>query len=367
MPKGVVYIYINKVNGMMYVGQTINERRRRNQHLAASRSTHSRNSGQPFIQALKKYGISNFEYIRLFITKDIGDIPKLKKILEQLEIAYIEFYDSINKGYNLTRGGTGMKGYSLPESSRLLIREKHIGKPLSLETRIKQSITQKIIQNRKETKERKSLLMSGKNNPMYDVHLNGELNHNFGKKLSLVTKEKISKARRGKGHSVSEETKKKISIANKGKIKSVEHREKLSAAIRGKVIEEKRKPILQYDIDGKFLKEWACITDAQKELSIVHISECCMNKRNHAGGYLWKYKSDTFANTVCKKQAKSLKSITQYDISGNFIKEWESIKDASEKLNISRSCISEVLYCRQYSTKGFIFKFTIDEKEKTQR
>ena len=364
MPKGVVYMYINNVDGMMYIGQTINEYRRKNQHLAASRSSFSRNSGQPFIQALKKYGISNFEYRRLFVTKDIEDITKLKEILEKLEIAYIEFYDSINKGYNRTRGGRGMKGYSLPESSRLQIREKHLGKPLSLETRIKQSLVQKIVQNRQEIKERKSKQMSGENNPMYDVHLNGHLNHNFGKKHSFATKEKISNARKGKGHSVSEETKKKISSSNKGKIKTEEHRKKLSTAIKGRIIEERRKAVLQYDLEGKFIKEWSCVTDAQRELSIVQISECCMDKRNHAGGYLWKYKSDVLYSTVCQKQAKSLKKITQYDLNGRFIDNWMSIKEASEKLNISRSCISEVLYGRQNSTKGFIFRFTLDEKEK---
>lgn len=346
---------------MMYIGQTINESRRRNQHLAASRSARSKNSGQPFIQALKQYGISNFEYLRLFITKDIDDISKLKKVLEKLEIAYIEYYDSIKKGYNLTKGGAGMTGYHLPESSKLRIREKHLGKPLSLETRIKQSLAQKIIQNRQEIKEKKSLLMSGENNPMYNVHLNGNLNHNFGKKHSLITREKISKARIGKGHSVSEETKRKISLSNKGKVKSTEHRKKLSAAIKGKVVEETRKAVLQYDIDGKFIKEWACITDAQRELSIAHISECCLNKRNRAGGFLWRYRSEiSSSSTICKKQPKSFKKISQYDRNGNFINDWISIKEASEKLNISRSCISDVLYGKQRSTKGFIFKFAID-------
>ena len=52
--------------------------------------------------------------------------------------------------------------------------------------------------------------MSGKNNPMHDVHLYGDFNHNLGRRLSLVTKGKIFKARRGKGYFVSSETKKKI-------------------------------------------------------------------------------------------------------------------------------------------------------------
>ena len=362
MAIGIVYMYINKVNGKMYIGQTINEQRRKNQHLAASRSTYCKNSGQPFIQALKEFGIANFEYIRLFVTKDTDNIVKLKNILEKMEVAYIEYYNSIQKGYNLTEGGAGMKGYVLPESSRLRIKEKHTGKIHSLETRMKMSIIQKVVQNRQEVRKRKSLYMSGVNNPMYDIHLNGSLNHNFGKKYSLETRMKISNARKGKGHPVSEETKQKISLSNRGKAKSDEHKKKLSDAIKGKIIEERRKAVLQYDINGNFIKEWSCITDAQKELSIVHISECCTGKRNYAGGYIWRYKEGVIYKKILKVQPKSYKNIIQYDLNKNYINDWTSIKEASENLNISRSCISEVLNGRQYSTKGFIFEYSINDK-----
>ena len=52
------------------------------------------------------------------------------------------------------------------------------------------------------------------------------------------------------------------------------------------------KVVLQYSKDGKLLKEWDCISNAEKENMITHgkISAVCKGKRKSAGGYIWKYK-----------------------------------------------------------------------------
>lgn len=49
--------------------------------------------------------------------------------------------------------------------------------------------------------------------------------------------------------------------------------------------------INQYDLQGKFIKEWDCMKDVQRELNIYYtnISACCMKKRKTAGGYAWEY------------------------------------------------------------------------------
>ena len=51
------------------------------------------------------------------------------------------------------------------------------------------------------------------------------------------------------------------------------------------------KKIGQFLKDGTFVKEWAGIVIASKELSIFsqNISECCLGKRKSAGGYIWKF------------------------------------------------------------------------------
>lgn len=50
--------------------------------------------------------------------------------------------------------------------------------------------------------------------------------------------------------------------------------------------------VLQYDLQGNFIKEWDCITDCERELKInhSHISGCCRGRYKTAHGYKWKYK-----------------------------------------------------------------------------
>lgn len=52
----------------------------------------------------------------------------------------------------------------------------------------------------------------------------------------------------------------------------------------------------------------------------------------------------------------SNKTIAQYDKQGNFIKNYNSINEASKILNIHRVMISNVINGRKKSTHGFIFK-----------
>lgn len=62
---------------------------------------------------------------------------------------------------------------------------------------------------------------------------------------------------------------------------------------RGKFGESPRaKSVLQYTIDGVFVKEWDSIIRIKKEqgYSDGYISQCCKGVYNHAYGYIWKYK-----------------------------------------------------------------------------
>lgn len=53
------------------------------------------------------------------------------------------------------------------------------------------------------------------------------------------------------------------------------------------------KKILQYDLQGNFIKEWESQAEARRQLKIIHITDCCKGKRNKAGGYIWRYKKET--------------------------------------------------------------------------
>jgi hypothetical protein len=59
-------------------------------------------------------------------------------------------------------------------------------------------------------------------------------------------------------------------------------------------VKDKRIPILQYDLNGNFIKEWRSIIEAAKGLnvSVGNIgNHLCGNKNyTHAYGFIWKYK-----------------------------------------------------------------------------
>lgn len=51
------------------------------------------------------------------------------------------------------------------------------------------------------------------------------------------------------------------------------------------------------------------------------------------------------------------KRILQYDLNGNFIKEWKSLKEARINLHLGNNGISQTLTGRQKSAYGYIWKY----------
>ena len=54
------------------------------------------------------------------------------------------------------------------------------------------------------------------------------------------------------------------------------------------------KKVLQFKLDGTFVKEWKSIIDVERMTGYSggHISECCRGKHAYAYGFLWKYKKE---------------------------------------------------------------------------
>lgn len=87
-----IYKVTNKINGKVYIGQSVDIGRRWRQHMTAEDDIY-------FHKAIQKYGVENFEWEVIEKCK--------KKDLDERESYWIEYYDSFNKGYNCTRGGDG--------------------------------------------------------------------------------------------------------------------------------------------------------------------------------------------------------------------------------------------------------------------
>lgn len=96
---GFIYKVTNLINGKIYIGQTRQSIQTRwEQHRFSPYICH-------FHQAIKKYGYENFK-IEELCRLDLEE-KELSKKLNELEIKYIEKFDSYNNGYNSTKGGEG--------------------------------------------------------------------------------------------------------------------------------------------------------------------------------------------------------------------------------------------------------------------
>ena len=51
------------------------------------------------------------------------------------------------------------------------------------------------------------------------------------------------------------------------------------------------KPVLQYNLQGEFIKKWQGAREIERELNIAHtaISACCLGKQQTAYGFIWKF------------------------------------------------------------------------------
>ncbi len=59
-------------------------------------------------------------------------------------------------------------------------------------------------------------------------------------------------------------------------------------------VKDRYKSVLQYDLNGNFLREWKSATKIENELKISQsdISRCCNHKRKTAKGFKWEYKNN---------------------------------------------------------------------------
>lgn len=107
------------------------------------------------------------------------------------------------------------------------------------------------------------------------------------------------------GFKLSEEAKKRIGIKmseiRKGCEFSEEHKKNLSKAKveyikrakeNGIQLPAKRKPVLQFDKNGNFIKRYESAIDAYRETKICQIYGACDGVRKTAGGYIWKWEED---------------------------------------------------------------------------
>ena len=136
-------------------------------------------------------------------------------------------------------------------------------------------------------------------------------------------------------------------------------------------------------MDRSFIKEWPSV----KSVSIFYcvtgnsIIDCCRGERYDVANYIWRYKNYFVPlpiNNKLKVESKSYvidgvrkypskakdrehnvckKYILQFDIKGNLIREWPSIKEAADSVNRCSSSIVNCIKGRSKTSAKFIWKY----------
>ena len=112
-----IYGYYQPEEGRWYIGRTS---RKYQSKRAGKNGIRYVQACRKFGEAIRKYGWDSFEYYpNLAQTEDL-------ELSYELEKYTIEFYDSMNNGYNCSIGGkSSKKGCHLTEESKRRIGEAH--------------------------------------------------------------------------------------------------------------------------------------------------------------------------------------------------------------------------------------------------
>ncbi len=228
-------------SGKSYIGQSNNIELRMKNY----KSNLCKNQTRLY-NAINKYGFDNFsiEYIKIveyYISED-----KIQEFLNRYEIYYIKKYDTIENGYNLRSGGS---------------RGRH-------------------------SQESKNKISNANRNRIFSIEHKQKLSDShIGYIVPKSQRDKISI--RSKKIGISLETRSKMIESRKGYRPTIETLEKSSKA-------HIRNCVLQFDLDGNFIKEWECAVYAAKELgfTVSSIYACCNNQQKYHNGYIWKYKNN---------------------------------------------------------------------------
>lgn len=112
------------------------------------------------------------------------------------------------------------------------------------------------------------------------------------------------------------------------------------------------KPIIQYTLNGEFVREWESAAVASRELKFPQsaINWCCLKKKkfNSCKGFLWKYKDDETPISF-----KNGKAIFKIDKNGNILDEYNNITEASKENKILITSITNCLKGRSKTAGGF--------------
>lgn len=280
-----IYKITNTINNKVYIGQSINIEDRWKKHKYAK-------DGFAIHQAIQKYGVDNFTF------EILEECPK--ELLDNREIYWISYYNSLKKGYNMIPGGSNGVGYT---------------KGIPVEQYSLDGIYINTYDSAKQASEITGI-----------VHTD----------ICKCCREEILRA--GKYQWKYVDSNKRVCPIN----------------INSTTIQ---RPVNQYSLDGQFICQYETLAQASKKTGITKTIICnvCKGKGHTAGGFRWAYEGEPL---IIKPHGRN-KIVQQYSLDGILLKEYNSLTEASRMTNISTGLISEVCNGKKKQGKGFIWKYKL--------
>lgn len=134
-----------------------------------------------------------------------------------------------------------------------------------------------------------------------------------------------------------------------------------------------RRKVYQYDFQGNLINVFDSLRECGRRLNFSSgdISRCCQDKINSYNGYFWSYtelskkdiqkRQQQLENKSNVKNSKvSSKVVYEYDMEGNFIKEWPSTQEVGRQKGYSPSLVAGVCRREHKYTHGSIYRYADD-------
>lgn len=336
-----MYIYklTNKINGKSYIGQTCrNPEARWEEHLKTSLSTDPEQ--KKYLQnAIEKYGWENFSKEIL----EIIPIEKGQKYLDEREFFYIlenKTFHKHGRGYNLTLGGSGTKGMGSCKAEKVKVLSKQTDK---YDYANYDKDTGNIVNVYPSAREAAKAVGGQR----YE-HVNASADWFIGKGKYAKTYKGYIWMKLPNG----QDFPKKINLktwSNQKRLLPTKRQPKSSDVNQEKNFYE----ISQYDLLGNKLKTWPNnLSLIEREFGTFFPNEKVKyntivnnlkGKSFTAGGYFWKRfpintspinipVMEEYQGYNFKKEILSNKPILVFDMSGKFLKKFESILEIPDDL-----------------------------------
>lgn len=296
---GIIYrrfIINDKGREVSYVGQTCDPEKRNSDFL----NPRVQYGGKRIENARKKYGPETFQY-EVLEAVSCNDEQELARRLNELEVYYIEKYNSFAKGYNNTLGGGGATGYRHTDDYKQWQSQRSIELNNNPEFKRRQKKGMAAYFSAPEAHERVSKSVRERYSKPEERQRTSEIQKRShaadpdrAKRQGKVLSNKCS----------TPEGRKRMSETSKAGWKKPEvlriqqERMKKQWAQPGykESFHEKHrgmngKPVRQLTMEGELVKEYVSACSAAEELGYTFgsIARVCRGERAHYKGYKWEY------------------------------------------------------------------------------